>query len=649
MDSTPPDPLRRHQIELELQNRQLRRMQIALEVARDRYADLFQLAPVPFLVLDQIGRVVKANPAATTLLGVPEDGLIGAGLLGFMSEEEVARYERYRRAALRSREAIDCSLRLDRADRTLDLRLVSRAARRAGHCVMAMIDLSEHQQTARELAQRSAGLDAVLDTIGDGVVVTAPGGRIERINRAAEALFGYSVAMVTGADIRTLLPCGAQREGAPSWLCEPGLPAPPAWRGEVIGRREDGSEFPLELIVTELRGPTPARVWTLRDLSARERVERAMREADKLDALALLAGGVAHDANNLLMSIRSCADEALQADDEASVRARLETIRRAALEGAQINRHLLVFQTGDEAEPAPIELDAEVAAQAALLGRLIGPEVELQLQLQAPERVIVLEPDGVGRILLNLAVNARDAMPGGGRLQVSTRVVEAAETGESGSVPAPCVELLVSDTGCGMDEGTRLRAFDAFYTTRETGTGLGLTVVSGVVRAAGGALAIDSEVGVGTTIRVRFPLSAQAPTPEPIARADGQGTGVLLVEDMGPIRRVIREELQEAGYRVLEASTGAEAVALIRDERVLFGLVLSDITLPDGDGLQVSEALAAARPRVPIVFMSGRPANTLQRAGLLQPGCPLLQKPFSTDELMAALDTARHERPCPED
>jgi nitrogen-specific signal transduction histidine kinase/ActR/RegA family two-component response regulator len=397
------------------------------------------------------------------------------------------------------------------------------------------------------------------------------------------------------------------------------------------------------------------------DLTELRRSERALRQseeqlrqAQKMDAVGKLAGGIAHDFNNLLMVIRGDSDLMLRRLASGDpLRSNAEGIREAADQAASLTRQLLAFSRKQVMAPSLVDLNGIVASIHAMLQRLLGETINL-VTITAPDLgAVKADPGQMEQMILNLCVNARDAMPDGGRLTLRTANVdldEAAAARWGDARPGPYVMLEVTDTGVGMDEETRSRLFEPFFTTKEQGkgTGLGLSTVYGTVRQSGGHIAVESAPGRGSTFTVCLPrVAAAAPPPEPRpvpagpaprTRAEtrltpGRGETVLLVEDAQRVRAVVREILEMSGYVVLEARHGAEALEVSRAHPGVIHLLVTDVVMPQMSGRELAQRLATLRPELKVLYMSGYTDDAIVRHGVLAAGIAFLSKPFTPDAL----------------
>jgi len=412
--------------------------------------------------------------------------------------------------------------------------------------------------------------------------------------------------------------------------------------------RADGEVFPVEVLLTAVQEPGRRIlhvVW--RDITERKRLEAHLRQAQKMEAIGKLAGGIAHDFNNVLVAIIANSEllEMWVGDDKKSQRSILE-IRKAADRAAALVRQLLAFSRKQDVMPQVLDLNDLIHNVRGLLERLIGEDVRLVTDLCPTALMVLADPGQIEQVILNLVTNARDAMPEGGSLTVRTHPVKESNRAEA--------LLAVSDEGTGMSHHTVARAFEPFFTTKETGkgTGLGLATVYGIVKAAGGAVALDSQEGGGTTVEVRLPLTDEAPAvatrpPQRSPATRGTGELILLVEDEAAVRALVRRLLEDSGYRVITARNGHEAKSLyLRDQREI-ALLVSDVIMPRMGGVELLLALRKAGFSPRVLFVSGYTDDALSRLRRLGEEVDLLEKPFSTKELLGrvrrALDLAQEE------
>ena len=413
-------------------------------------------------------------------------------------------------------------------------------------------------------------------------------------------------------------------------------------------RHKDGTWRILESNANVVCGPNGAvekLVVVNRDVTASRQLEEQFRQAQKMEAVGRLSGGVAHDFNNLLGVIIGYAEilqERLPPQD--ALRGSVNEILQAGKRAATLTRQLLAFSRQQVLAPKVIDLNAAVADMEKLLRRLIGEDIELRTSLDRNLGRVKADQGQLEQVIMNLAVNARDAMPQGGRLEISTKnftMDEAFVRRYPYRVqPGPYVCLTVTDTGVGMDADTRARAFEPFFTTKEKGkgTGLGLATVYGVVKQSGGYIDIESSPGAGTTFKIYLPSVKEAITTSPVSPhsetrpAAGRET-ILLVEDEGSLRRLTRATLESIGFRVLEAGDGLDALEVARRFDGAIDLLLTDIVMPGMGGRALAHELVRRRPDVRVMYMSGYAGQEVGAPGPIDPGIDFLPKPFAREAL----------------
>jgi len=465
--------------------------------------------------------------------------------------------------------------------------------------------------------------------------------RIMAVNEAAITRYGYSEAQFLALTIRDIRPPEEQGrlEQELARRTDEG-----AVRSGVRHRAKDGRVFEVDLVARPLEfAGRRARLVLARDVTAQRHLEDQLRQSQKMEAVGQLAGGIAHDFNNLLTAILGSTQLLLQATPPGDVRREdVEEIRNAGLRAAELTRQLLAFSRRQVLAPKVLELNAVVANMDRMLRRLIGEDVDLATALHAEAGAVNADPGQLEQVLLNLVVNARDAMPGGGRVLIETTCVllrdELVERRHR-LPPGDYVCLAVTDSGMGMDEATQAHLFEPFFTTKEVGkgTGLGLATVYGIVKQSGGYIWVYSEPQRGTTVKVylpRVPGTAEPPlpAPEPPALRGGHET-VLLVEDATPVRTLARRALEARGYTVLDAADGPSAIELSRRHSGVIDALVTDVVMPGMSGRELAERLAPTRPEMKVLYTSGYTDDAMVRQGVLSAGVAFLQKPFVPDTL----------------
>jgi PAS domain S-box-containing protein len=507
----------------------------------------------------------------------------------------------------------------------------------------AMASAVRARQEALERSERS--FRDLVDTPLVGVVRTSRSGEVLFANQAMACLLGVPSAEAL------------QGRQMAEFYADPGQRAEMLARLEAEGRVTNlevslrSGEGPLRTVLLNLKrdGETLAGmvvdITVLKQSAAeREKLEQQLERAQRVEAVGRLAGGVAHDLNNVLTAIIGYAHMLAEAlPQEHEERESVDGILEAAGRAAALTRSLLTFSRKQPLQPRPVDLRDLVRGVAAMVRRLLGEDVDFVIDLPEEPLVAVVDPARLEQVLVNLATNARDAMPGGGRLSCSAERValgpdEAGLLGLAG--PGDFVRLTVSDTGQGMSEEVQRQAFEPFFTTKGQGkgTGLGLAIVHGIVRQHGGAVTLQSAPGAGTTMVIHLPASQAAATALVAATATPLGPGgketILVAEDEEAVRRVVVATLRRAGYQVIEARDGAEAVARFRDRRAEVDLCLLDVIMPRLNGREALEAIRLLRPGARVLLMSGFTGDVLEDRGLEMESVGLLPKPMTPTDLL---------------
>jgi two-component system cell cycle sensor histidine kinase/response regulator CckA len=409
-------------------------------------------------------------------------------------------------------------------------------------------------------------------------------------------------------------------------------------------RHKDGHWVPLEStasVVMNNSGGVERLVIVNRDVTERKDLEKKLLLSQKLEAIGRLSGGVAHDFNNLLGVILGYADELqkrIPPDDP--YREAVDEIRNAGKRGASLTQQLLAFSRKQVFEPQILDLKTVVAEAAKMLERLIGEDIKLDVIPVEHIGAVKADRGQIERVILNLAVNARDAMPQGGTLTIETADVDLDETNQPLGrtlTPGPYVMLKIADTGCGMDADLQSHIFEPFFTTKAQGTGLGLATVYGVVKQCGGDIAVESAPGEGAIFQIYFPrvyeTAEKIHAVEPSGKAILDHRTVLLVEDERTLRKLTRKMLTEIGLTVLEAESGFQATEIAKRTETPIDLLLTDIVMPGMSGWALAETLSSLRPEMRVLYMSGYPDGVVARHGLTEAGITILHKPFTREEL----------------
>ncbi len=407
-------------------------------------------------------------------------------------------------------------------------------------------------------------------------------------------------------------------------------------------RRKDGSVFPVEVNATYISLERDYVLALVRDLTKTKRLEEQLRQAQKMEAVGRLAGGVAHDFNNMLGIVMGYGEMvSRRMDHDDPLHSKVEQILKAAERAAALTRQLLAFSRQQVLQPRMLDLNLVVSEMDDMLRRLVGEDVVLVTMLDPGLGTVEADQGQVQQVIMNLAVNARDAMPDGGQLRIETRNVDVDEEYAARFPllkPGPYVMLVIADTGLGMDADTQARIFEPFFTTKGLGkgTGLGLSTVYGIVQQSGGSIYVDSDVGVGTCFSIHLPRVAAAPSTaadrQRPPRVGGSET-VLLVEDEASLRDLLRESLESSGYRVLVAGGGTEALQVAAAHAGPIHLMVTDVIMPGGSGPKAADEIKTARPGMNVLYISGYTDDAILRHGVLGTAA-FLAKPFELDSLL---------------
>jgi PAS domain S-box-containing protein len=540
--------------------------------------------------------------------------------------------------------------------------------------VTALAEQREAQQRFRRL----------FEVAPDAMIAVAPDGLVTMANTQAEQTFGYAAGDLIGRSVEMLVP---EKARAALAAARSGYFAAPQAQPDVTeftlsGLRQDGRRFPAEITLSGLQTDSGMLVTAairdvterlameaererLRAIAERERIERRLQQSQRLESLGQLVGGVAHDFNNLLNVIQGYADfsaEQVQALAPADARLEpvledIEQVRVAAQQASRLTRQLLTFARENVNRPEVLDLNEAVKEAGQLLRRTLGEHIELVIAAEPALWRVKADRGQLEQVLVNLAVNARDAMPGGGRLSIdtgNTEVDAAYVTRRPELKPGRYARLRVSDTGTGMDRATADRVFEPFFSTKPKGrgTGLGLATVYGVVTQAGGSIEIYSELGLGTTITVLLPATDEAAEPHlPSAAAPddqrGHGETILIVEDEESLRQLTGRILTRNGYQVCAVGSGAEAVRRAADPAQPITLLLTDVVMPEMLGNEVAARIGAIRPDVPALFMSGYAQPILDSHGIAPQPFEILEKPFTEAALLSRVRKAITRIPPP--
>ena len=631
-------------------------------------SDLLETLPDAVVAVDRDGTILQVNSQAQELFGYRRDELIGQKVELLVPESYRQQHHHHRqdfaRAPKTRRMGADLDLygrRRNGSEFPVEISLSPVSTEKGMFVLSAIRDISDrkriaeelrraneelHNRTVEQLGESRSKLASIIDSSEDAILSKDLNGVITSWNRGAERMYGYTPEEVMGKNISLLTPSDRPDE-IPEILKR-------IARGESIDHYEsvrltkEGRQLNVSISVSPLCGATGDIVGAsaiVRDITGQKRAESQLRQAQKMEAVGRLAGGVAHDFNNILAIINACTEFLRdRIDPGAEPALYVENIRKASERGTSLTRQLLAFHRTSAIQPRILDLNERLRDISKLLRPLLGDDVEILIVPKLRSAVVEADPSQLDQIVINLAVNARDAMPRGGKLILETRAVKFDQAFASQHQAMPAGEyvlLTVSDTGIGMDDATISRIFEPFFTTKEAGkgTGLGLATVYGIVKQSAGHILVYSEPGHGTTFKIYLPSadhkvglgpSADPETLVPIR----QGTTILLVEDDEIMRSLTRQLLQEHGYTVFEADDGKSALEWVQSHAGPIDLFLTDVVMRRMSGPELVERVHVSHPTVKVGFMSGYTGELIAEREVLKRGITLLEKPFSRTALL---------------
>jgi PAS domain S-box-containing protein len=530
-----------------------------------------------------------------------------------------------------------------------EVKLLTRLADDLAYGLVTICGRFEHARADGDRVRLGMAVEQAVEAI----TITDPDGTIVYVNPAFERVTGYSRTEALGRTPRILKSDKHDREFYRNlWAV---LLRGEVWSGRFINRRKDGALYEGEATISPVRdagGRVINLVSVQRDVTRERQLEQQLHQSQKMEAVGRLAGGIAHDFNNLLTVINGYSEMLMNQTAEDAVSKYGEEIKRAGERAALLTRQLLAFSRRQVLEPQILDLNSVVTSIEKLLRRLIGEDIELAIDLAVDLGRVKADPGQLGQVIMNLAVNSRDAMPKGGKLTLETTNVEL-ETehvlSDGAIPPGRYVRLAVSDNGCGMSPETQAHIFEPFFSTKEPGkgTGLGLATIYGIVKQSGGGIACTSRLNGGATFGVYLPRMDSVTTEEAVPEPESMNTRgtetILLVEDEEAVRKLVGGVLQARGYSVLDAPHGEAALAIAHQHRGSIHLLLTDVVMPGMGGPELARRLAPTGQELKVLFMSGYSDDAVARYGVPDPNFAFLQKPFTPDALAskvrALLDT----------
>jgi PAS domain S-box-containing protein len=643
--------LRVHQIELEVQNEELRRTQAELDAARARYFELYDLAPVGYVTLSKEGLIQEVNLAAAAMLGRAREALVGRPFSLFVARDDQSLYYHHRKQLLESGVRQTCELRMLTGDGSAFWMLLTTTtapdAEGASVHYVTLNDITERKRAEALLHESEEWHRTILQTAMDGFFQADAQGHLLAVNEAYCRMSGYSEAELLALRISDLT-ITETAAGVIDHIAV--IMAEGEDRFESRHRRKDGTLYDVEVCAQYRTSGGGQFVVFLRDITQRKQAEAArasletqLRQAQKMESIGLLAGGVAHEFNNKLMGIMNyvevCQDEL---PPEHPIRHYLDEITIEAQHSADIVGQLLAFARKQIIAPQRLDLNDALAGMVKMLRRLMGEDIALAWRPGANLWRVNVDPGQLKQVLANLCINARNAIAGVGEVTIGTANTTLDGSGSAehaDAAPGEYVKLEVCDTGCGMRQDVLAHIFEPFFTTSEVGkgTGLGLATVYGIVEQNKGHIEVRSEVGKGTVFSIYLPRAAAEAAAEPVAAPQEKpprGTEtILLVEDERSIRITAREFLKYLGYTVLAAETPDEALPLVSAHSGRLDLLITDVILPGMNGPALAGLLAERCPHLKCLFISGYAADVTTHRGTLGADVPFLPKPFSRGDL----------------
>ena len=637
------------QAALDLEGFERRRAETALRASEVRYRQIVETAQEGIWTIDTHNKTTFANPKMAAMLGYSAEEVIGADLFAFMDDGgRVLAARSLERHVSGTGEELEFTFR--RKDGTPASTIVNwtpitdELGRYAG--ALAMIsDVSLRKQKDEEMRLQAAALNAA----ADAMLITDRKGTISWVNPAFTTLTGYAPDEAIGKNPRALVKSGAHERDFYRDMWDTILTGH-VWRGEMMNRRKDGTIYAEHQSITPVKQPGGGEISHFiaikRDLTEEKQLQAQFLQAQKMEIVGRLAGGIAHDFNNLLTVINGTAEFGVTALKESDpLRGDFLQIQQAGTRAATLTRQLLAFSRRQIMTLDVLNLKTIIDEMQGMLQRLIGEDIDLVVAPGKDVGNVRADAGQIEQVVLNLAVNARDAMPRGGRLTIEMQNVDFDDTYavlHPGVKPGPHVMLAVSDSGTGMDAATRARIFEPFFTTKGPGkgTGLGLATVYGIVNQSGGSIRVYSEPGCGTTFKIYLPRidEAAVSTRNTEAKPAAAGTEtVLIVEDEEALRNLAVRILRSAGYQVLTARTGSEALQVIGQQNGSVQIVFTDVVMPEMGGRELAMRIAESSPDIKVLFSSGYTDDAVLRHGVVDNASHFIGKPYTRAALTHAI------------
>ena len=624
-----------------------RRVREGKRQVEERYRWVSENIMDAVFLLDLEGHVVFTNRRGEELTGYPEAEQRGRPIWSLLAPEGAAEAQR-RLQAVRSGQGVDPSFETEvvrrdgvRVSVESNVTSVFKDGQLVGRLAVVH-DISTRRRAETALRDTSQRLQTLIDAAPVAIIAMDEAWRVVLWNKSATRMLGWNEHEVLGQAVPTIPDHKRAEFDAAVAQNRRGV----ATLYETQRRRKDGTLIDVissTAPLVDARGRVTGSMGVLVDLAEQKQLEEQLRQSQKMEAVGQLAGGIAHDFNNLLTVIGGRTYLLLTTLPEKHPgRPNVELIQETAERAAVLTRQLLAFSRKQILALQVLDLNTIVASIERILRRLIGEHIQLVIEPSATPGWVKVDPGQMEQVILNLSVNARDAMPEGGRLTIRTAhvgVAEAAARTHAEIQAGPAVLLEVRDTGIGMTDEIRTRIFEPFFTTKPAGhgTGLGLATVYGIVKQSGGTIEVLSQPGQGSTFQIYLPrveeTEATSPTDAPAPRHIGGSETILLVEDAEDVRDLARDILGLMGYNLMTASNPVEAIQVSQDHSGVIHLLLTDVVMPGMSGRQLADRLVADRPGLKVLFMSGYTDNAIVHHGVLDPGTAFVQKPFTPDSL----------------